>query len=108
MRKIVEIVPENWTAHANLATALFQLKRYPEAKTEFEWLTAKQPKSPAAYYFLAIAHDQLGEYLDAMANYQQYLRLADPVQNKVDIDKINLRIPSLQRDIKAGKGKKND
>ena len=108
LRKIVEIIPENWTAHANLATALFQLKRYPEAKTEFEWLTIKQPKSPAAYYFLAIAHDQLGEYMDAMANYQQYLLLADPVQNKLDIDKINLRLPSLQRDIKSGKGKKND
>lgn len=108
LRKIVEIVPENWTAHANLATALFQLKRYPEAKAEFEWLTVKQPKSPAPYYFLAIAHDQLGEYMDAMANYQQYLRIADPVLNKLDIEKINLRLPSLQRDIKEGKGKKNE
>ena len=108
LRKIIEIVPENWTAHANLATALFQLKRYSEAKAEFEWLTVKQPKLPAAYYFLAIAHDQLGEYVDAMANYQHYLRLADPVQNKLDIEKINLRLPLLQKQIKEGKGKKDD
>ncbi len=105
--KIIKIVPENWTAHANLATALFQLKRYAEAKTEFEWLTVRQPKSPAAYYFLAIAHDQLEEYLDAMANYQQYMRLADPAQNKLDLEKVNLRLPLLQKLIKDGKGKKN-
>ena len=107
LKKIVEIVPDNWTAHANLATALFQLKRYVEAKVEFEWLTAKQPRVAAAYYFLAIAHDQLTEYMDAMANYQQYLRLADPVQNKLDIEKVNLRLPLLKRLIKQGKGKKN-
>ncbi len=107
LRKIVEIAPDNWTAHANLATALFQLTNYAEAKPEYEWLTAKQPSAPAAYYFLAIAHDHLGEYMDAMANYQEYLRLADPGQNQLEIDKVNLRIPTLQRDIKLGKGKKN-
>ena len=107
LKRIVEIVPENWTARANLATALFQLKRFAEAKVEFEWLTIKQPTSVAAFYFLAIAHDQLAEYMDAMANYQQYLRIADPVQNKLDIEKVNLRLPSLQRDIKVWKGKRN-
>ncbi len=108
LRKIIKIVPENWTAHANLGTALFQLKNYPEAKAEFEWLTAKQPREAGAYYFLALSHDQLSEYLDAMANYQQYLRLADPVENKLDIEKVNLRLPQLQRLIKEGKGKKNE
>lgn len=107
LMKIIKIIPENWTAHANLATALFQLKRYAEARTEFEWLTVRQPKSPAAYYFLAIAHDQLEEYLDAMANYQQYVRLADPVQNKLELEKVNLRLPLLQKLVKDGKGKKN-
>ncbi len=108
LKKIIEIVPDNATAHANLGTALFQLKRYAEANTEFEWLTKAQPKSPGAYLFLGIAHDQLSHYLDAMANYQQYLRLADPVENKLDIEKVNLRLPSLQKLIKDGKGKKNE
>ena len=107
LRKILQIVPDNWTARANLATALFQLTRYAEAKPEYEWLTNKQPKSPGAYFFLAIVHDHLGEYLDAMVNYQEYLRLADPDENKLDIEKVNLRLPSLQKDIKTGKGKKN-
>ncbi|HRI03746.1 MAG TPA: tetratricopeptide repeat protein [Pyrinomonadaceae bacterium] len=107
LRNILQKVPDNRTAHANLATALFQLDRYAEAKPEFEWLTAKEPTLAGPYYFLAIAHDHLAEYMDAMANYQSYLRLADPVANKLDIEKINLRLPQLQKLIKEGKGKKN-
>lgn len=105
-RKLLTIAPEHVTIRANLATALFQLKRYPEAKIEFRWLTEKQPASPAAYYFLGISHDQLGEYLDAMANYQQFLKLANAETDKLDIEKVNLRLPVLQRQIKDGKGKK--
>jgi tetratricopeptide (TPR) repeat protein len=105
-RKLLTIQPEHATARANLATALYQLKRFPEAKTEFAWLTEKQPGSAAAFLFLAIIHDQLQEYFDAMANYQQFLKLADPEANKLDIEKVNLRLPPLQKQIKAGKGKK--
>lgn len=105
-KKLLTIRPENATIHANLATALFQLKRYPEAKEEFLWLTKDQPASPIAYFFLGIIHDQLEEYMDAMANYQQFLKLADADGNKLEIEKVNLRLPVLQRQIKEGKGKK--
>ena len=105
-RKLLTIQPDHATARANLATALYQLKRFPEAKTEFMWLTEKQPASAAAYFFLAIIHDQLQEYLDAMANYQQFIKLADPETNKLDIEKVNLRLPTLQKQIKDGKAKK--
>lgn len=100
LRKLATIAPDNSTVRANLGTALFQLKRYAEAKTEFEWLTNSRPKAAGAYLFLAISHDRLGEYIDAMANYQQYLKLADAVENKLDIDKVNLRLPELQKLIK--------
>lgn len=106
LRRIIEIVPDNATARANLATALFQLKHYQEAKEQFLWLTESQPRSAGPYLFLGIIHDQLTEYLDAAASYQQYLRLADPVLNKTDIEKVNLRMPALQKLIKDGKGKK--
>jgi len=105
-RKLLAVQPDHATARANLATALFQLKFYPEAKTEFRWLTEKQPESPAAHYFLAIIHDHLEEYLDAMANYQQFMKLVDPEVNKVEIEKVKLRLPLLQKQIKDGKGKK--
>ncbi len=108
LRKLLTHAPDNSTLRANLATALFQLKRYQEAKAEYLWLTEKQPKLAGAYYFLAITHDQLGEYLDAAASYNQFLKLADPEQSKLEIEKVNLRMPVLQRQIKDKKGKKNE
>ena len=106
LRRLLTIAPENSTAHANLATALFQLKRHPEAKVEFRWLTDRQPDQAVGYYFLGIIHDQLAEFPDAAANYQQFLRLADPESSKLEIEKVNLRLPVVQRLIKEGKGKK--
>jgi len=104
--KIKQLAPDNYTARANLAAALFQLKRFQEAKTEYAWLTERQPDLSVGYYFLAIAHDNLGEYIDAMANYQQFLRLADPKVNQLEIDKVNLRLPSLDKLIKQQQKKK--
>ena len=106
LRRLITISPENATVRANLATALFQLKRYPEAKIEFRWLTDHQPEQAIAYYFLAIVHDQLGEFPDAAANYQLFLKLANPESSKLEIEKVNLRLPLVQKFIKEGKGKK--
>jgi len=105
LRRILEIAPDNATVHANLATALYQLKRYAEAKTEYQWIAARMPENPIAHFLLAVSHDQLSEYLDAMANYQEFLRLADPSKNQLEIDKVNLRLPSLQKQIKEMKKK---
>lgn len=105
LRKIVTIAPDNSTARANLATALFQLKQLPEAKAEFVWLTEAQPTAAGAYFFLGVIHDQLNEYLDAAANYQQFLRLADPVTARLDIEKVNLRLPVLLKLVKSQKGR---
>ena len=106
MRRILKIAPDNFTARANLATALFQLKRFAEAKAEYQILIEKNPELPAAYYFLAIIHDNLEEYLDAMANYQQFLKVADAEEFKLEIEKVKLRLPTLQKQIKEKKGRK--
>lgn len=103
--RILQIAPDNFTARANYATSLFQLKKFAEAKKEFIWLTEKQPDLSIAYYFLAISHDNLKEYRDAIANYQQFLRLADAEKNKLEIEKVNLRLPTLQKLAKEKKGK---
>jgi len=105
-RRIIEIAPDNYTAHANLGISLFQLKRLEESKKEFLWLAEKQPETAVTYYFLGIIHDQLSEYPDAMAYYQQFLKLADAEKSKLEIDKVNLRLPSLQKQIKEKKGKR--
>jgi tetratricopeptide (TPR) repeat protein len=107
-QKLLTVAPENATIRANLATALFQSKRYAEAKSEFRWLTEKQPDSPTAFYFLGIVHDQLGEYLDALANYQLFLKLADAEKDKLDIEKVTLRMPAVQKLAKDRKGRKSE
>lgn len=106
LTKLKQLAPDNFTARANLAVSLYQLKRYQEAKNEYLWLSEKQPDSPIVFYFLAIQHDQLGEHLDAMANYQKFLRIADPKVNGLEIEKVNLRLPSLQKLINKGEKKK--
>jgi tetratricopeptide (TPR) repeat protein len=104
-RKVLVIAPDNYTAHANLATALFELKRYGEAKIEYKILIEKKPDLAIGYYFLAITDDNLGEYVEALASYQEFLRRADAKTNQLEIDKVNLRLPALQRQINKG-GKK--
>lgn len=106
LRKLLEYEPDNFTARANLATALFQLNNWAEAKVEFRKLVDEQPKLATAYYFLGICHDRLTEYMDAMANYQSFLRLADAKVSQLEIDKVNLRMPILQRQIKNKEGKR--
>lgn len=107
-RRLLLIAPDNSTVHANLATAYFQLDRYEEAKREYEWLTQRQPENAAGFFFLGITHDHLGEFLDAMANYQQFLKIADAGRNGLEIEKVKLRIPSLEKQIKEKRGRKTN
>ncbi|MFN6963170.1 MAG: tetratricopeptide repeat protein [Pyrinomonadaceae bacterium] len=105
LRRLADAAPDNYTIRANLATALFQSKQYAPAAAEFRWLSSRQPDIAITYFFLAICHDQLGEYLDAMANYQQFLKRADQEKHKLEIEKVDLRLPALQKLVKNAKGK---
>ncbi len=104
--RMLAVAPDNATIHANLAISLFELKQFAAAKIEYQWLAEKQPDSAVAFYFLAICYDQLTEFADAMANYQQFIKLADTTKFQLEIDKVNLRLPALQKLIKENKGKK--
>lgn len=106
LRRLLQLEPENFTIHANLALALFESNNYAEAKSEYEWLIKNKPDLAVAYYFLAICHDNLQEYGEAMTNYRKFLQSADSKQNQLEIDKVNLRLPSLERQIKQGAGVK--
>lgn len=106
LRKVVRIDPQNYAGHANLATALYESKHYAEAVPEYEWILAAKPEAVVAYYFIATAHDYLGEYPQALASYEKFLAAADAATNQLEIDKVNLRLPSLRRQIKLGEGAK--
>lgn len=106
LRRILALQPDNFTAHTNLATALYELKQFPEAVTEFNRLLEIKPDLVAAYYFIATAHDFLGEYREALAAYETFLARANAQQNQLEIDKVNLRLPSLRNQVKRGEGVK--
>lgn len=106
LSQVVKVAPDNYVAHANLAIALYESKRYPEAIAEYEWIVTNKPDAVVVHYFIATAHDYLGEYPEALASYEKFLSLADPKTNQLEIDKVKLRLPSLQRQIKLGEGAK--
>jgi tetratricopeptide (TPR) repeat protein len=106
LRRVIAANPNEYAAHANLALALYELKRFAEAVPEYEWVAATRPEIAATYFFIATAHDNLGEYEQALDAYNKYLSRADPVDNKLDIEKVNLRLPTLRDQIKRGQGAK--
>jgi tetratricopeptide (TPR) repeat protein len=107
-RRILAVAPDNYTAHANLSIALYELKRYGEALAEYQWLLASKPDLTVAYFFIATIHDYLGQYAEALAAYETFLARANPKDNQLEIEKINLRLPSLRRQIARGEGVKPD
>jgi len=106
LRRILASAPEHYAAHANLATALDGLKQYPEALVEYQWLNRARPDLPVTYFFLARAYDLTGEFALALAAYETFLAKADAAQNGLEMEKVNLRLPNLRKQIKLGQGVK--
>ena len=52
LRRVLKDNPTNYPAHANLATALYELKQYAQAVSEFEWVVANKPEIIVAHYLL--------------------------------------------------------
>lgn len=109
LRRVLSLAPANadsYAAHANLATALYELKSYAEALPEYEWITRAKPDLAVTYFFIGSAHDFLNELPEALAAYEKFLAHADTQTNQLEIDKVNLRLPTLRNQIKQGVGAK--
>jgi tetratricopeptide (TPR) repeat protein len=108
LRRVVEVEPDKYEAHANLAAALYGMKLYNEAVVEYKWVSRARPELSVVNFFIATAHDHLGEYEAALAEYETFLSRADARVNQLEIEKVNLRLPSLRRQVKRGEGLKKD
>lgn len=106
LRGIITVAPGHYAAHANLATALYEQKLFREALGEYNWLIKAKPDIAATYFFIATAHDFLEEYVPALAAYEKFLAVANGQKNKLEIEKVNLRLPALRNLIKRGDGAK--
>jgi tetratricopeptide (TPR) repeat protein len=95
-------------AHTNLGTALYELNDFAAAIPEFLWILEHQTdekRIPITLYFLAICLDRTGEYEEALRIYQEFLNKATNV-NQLEIDKVKLRLPIIQKQIREGKGRR--
>jgi len=106
LRAVIAQTPNDYFAHANLALALYELKDFPSAISEYEWVATARPELAATYFFLATAHDNLQQYPEALAAYEKFLARADATSYQLEIDKVNLRLPLLREQIKRGQGKR--
>lgn len=106
LRNVIAKTPQDHAAHANLAIALYELRDYAAALPEYEWLKTERPEIAVTYFYIATAHDKLGQYQDALDAYEKFLSLANPEINKLEIEKVNLRLPSLRAQLKRGQGRK--
>lgn len=97
--------PNNYPAHANLATAHFKLKQYLQAAREFIWVVRARPEVAASYFFLAISFDRIGDCEQALRAYQEFVRRADRDANKKELEEASLRVSLLERLVKEGKCK---
>lgn len=112
LRRVVDAKPDLYEAHANLATALDELKRYDSALAEYKWLASAKPDLAVLHFLVARDYDLLGEFEQALAEYEAFLAHADAEKNRLEIDKVNLRLPTLRHQIelhdKGAKHKKPD
>jgi tetratricopeptide (TPR) repeat protein len=108
LQRILKVAPDKYEAHANLALALYEMKLYKQAILEYKWVGEARPDLAVVHFFIATAHDKLGEYEDALAAYETFLARADPRTNELEIEKVNLRLPSLRNQIKRGEGVKKE
>jgi tetratricopeptide (TPR) repeat protein len=106
LRQVIGVAPDKFVAHANLAISLYELKRFPEALVEYRWIRESKPETTATYFFIAVIHDKMGEFENALSAYQDFLSRADSQVFKLEIEKVNLRLPSLRNQIKLGQGAK--
>jgi len=104
LRRVAEAEPDNYAARANLAAALYGQKLYKDAVVEYKWISRARPDLAVVHFFLGSAHDYLGEFEEALASYETFLARADPRTNQLEIDKVNLRLPTLRNQIKRGEG----
>ncbi len=98
-----------YTARANFATALFELQDYPNAAREYIWLLdylanrGERKKTAVTTYLLGVCFDKFGDFEQALKAYQQFLSLATSEQ-QLEVEKVKLRLPSLQRQLAQGQG----
>lgn len=95
-QQIIQIEPEFLPAYNNLGSIFMRLGRYEEAEALFRTLIAKAPDFTRGHLGLAITLDKAGKRKQAIASYNQVMRLRPTSKNTDFIEK---RIVSLNAEM---------
>ena len=92
--------PESKSARSGRSLALFNLERWDDARLSFEDIVASSDEFPIAYYYLGIINDKLARPEDSLSNYEQFLKVADRLSMGLEIERTQLRLSSLRRQVR--------
>ncbi|MDF1536830.1 MAG: tetratricopeptide repeat protein, partial [bacterium] len=69
----------------------FKKRNYPEAITYYQKALFIDPTFAMSYYNIALANENMGQQIDAIANYEKFLRfwLGDPKYKSIAQQKIS-------------------
>jgi len=87
LSEVLALQPNMPEAHANMGFALLGLGNHAAARDFFESSTDIRPSQYNAYYGLAVANEELGDLVSAVAAMQTFVHLApqdDPYRRKAE------------------------
>ncbi len=96
---------ESYEARAGLGLALFKLERFAPAAEQFIAMTRQRPEVSINYYFLGICFDRMGDLVQAEKAYVYFKQVADPRINQLEMEKVDLRLPVLRRQLEKARRK---
>ncbi|MCP4634276.1 MAG: tetratricopeptide repeat protein [candidate division Zixibacteria bacterium] len=74
LRKTIAVEPENWSAHLTLAKSLVELSDFQNAKEHLDIVIHYRPTSHDVYRVRGNVKFTLGQFDEAVADYQEYLK----------------------------------
>ena len=85
--EVLKAAPDMPEAHVNMGYALLGLEEFAAARSFFDTASNLRPAQANAYYGMAIAHEGLGEMVQAVAAMRAYAHIAardDPYRRKAE------------------------
>jgi len=85
--EVLKAAPDMPEAHVNMGYALLGLEEFAAARSFFDTAYNMRPAQANAYYGMAIAHEGLGEMVQAVAAMRAYAHIAardDPYRRKAE------------------------
>ena len=93
LKKAVEVQPKISQNQLNLAACLIGLKQYGEAEEKLNKILEESPRFPRAHYHLGLLHEEQGDLITAMREYEQEIsNHSDSFIARFNLGRLKLRM----------------